>query len=255
MKRQKIRYIVIVISFLLFPITIYYFSPILIIMGALEGIITGSFILFASQFLLSLLFGRIYCGWLCPVAGVQEACFRANDRQVGGYRWIKFLIWVPWIAGIVLAFRAANGFTTVSPLYLIPGGISVSEPSAYFIYYIVVGIIVILALAVGRRAFCHYVCWMAPFMIAGTKLKSAIGWPSLCLWSDPAKCTKCGQCVKKCPMSLNVQNMVQQRAMANTDCILCGECIDVCPKQAIHYSLRPQHTHRISEQIRRQPVG
>ncbi|MCA1076459.1 hypothetical protein K9O30_22675 [Clostridium bowmanii] len=46
MKRQNIRKALIIISFLLFPITIYYFSPFLIIEGMTKGIITGSFILF-----------------------------------------------------------------------------------------------------------------------------------------------------------------------------------------------------------------
>lgn len=46
MKRQNIRKLLLIISLLLFPITIWYMSPYLIIQGAMEGIITGSFIVF-----------------------------------------------------------------------------------------------------------------------------------------------------------------------------------------------------------------
>lgn len=48
--RQKIRKAVIIISVILFPITYYYFSPYLIIDGASQGIISGSFIMFATFF-------------------------------------------------------------------------------------------------------------------------------------------------------------------------------------------------------------
>jgi len=60
-KRQKIRKAMVIVSFLLFPISIYYFSPYLIVLGAIEGIIAGSFIMFSIQFALSIFFGRTLC--------------------------------------------------------------------------------------------------------------------------------------------------------------------------------------------------
>lgn len=236
MKRQHVRQALIFASFLLFPITIYYFSPVLIIFGALRGIITGSFVVFGLQFVASLVLGRAFCGWLCPAAGLQEAFFRVNPRKAGRHRWVKYLIWVPWVAGISAALWSAGGPGSVEPLYQIAGGISVAEPSAYIIYYSFVGLIVLLALVAGERAFCHYVCWMAPFMVVGTKLKNAFGWPALRLVADPGQCTNCRRCTKNCPMSLDVQGMVQQGRMSSSDCILCGECVDGCSSRAIRYA-------------------
>jgi len=43
---------------------------------------------------------------------------------------------------------------------------------------------------------------------------------------------------KKCPMSLDVKQMVECGDMKNTECVLCGECIDYCPKKAIVYSFK-----------------
>jgi len=48
MKRQRVRKALILISFFLFPVTIFYLSPVLIIEGASQGIVAGSFIIFAS---------------------------------------------------------------------------------------------------------------------------------------------------------------------------------------------------------------
>ncbi len=44
MKRQRLRKALILISFLFFPVTLYYFSPVLIIQGVAEGIVAGSFL-------------------------------------------------------------------------------------------------------------------------------------------------------------------------------------------------------------------
>ena len=63
MKRQNVRRLLLIISMLLFPVTIWYMSPYLIIQGAMEGIVTGSFIVFALMLLGSVLFGRLFCGW------------------------------------------------------------------------------------------------------------------------------------------------------------------------------------------------
>jgi NAD-dependent dihydropyrimidine dehydrogenase PreA subunit len=77
---------------------------------------------------------------------------------------------------------------------------------------------------------------MAPFMIAGTKIKNTIGYPSLHLEADKRLCIQCKQCSNHCPMSLDVSEMVHSKSMANSECILCGSCVDACPKKTIKYS-------------------
>jgi ferredoxin-type protein NapH len=77
---------------------------------------------------------------------------------------------------------------------------------------------------------------MAPFMIIGRWLRNRLPWPSLRLKARPAECTNCGTCTRNCPMSLDVNGMVQRAAMENGECILCGNCVDGCPKAAIRFS-------------------
>jgi ferredoxin-type protein NapH len=64
--RQRIRKALVIISLLLFPATLYYFSPAIILGGASEGIINASFIVFGLMFISALFVGRLWCGWLCP---------------------------------------------------------------------------------------------------------------------------------------------------------------------------------------------
>jgi ferredoxin-type protein NapH len=224
----------------LFPITLNYFSPYIIIDGASQGIITGSFIVFALLFLSSLFLGRLWCAWLCPGGGLQEACLAVNARPARGGKldWIKWAIWIPWVGIIAVTAVSAGGYHAVDLFHMTESGITIDEPSRYVMYYIVVGVFVTLALATGLRGGCHYICWMAPFMIIGRTLRNLVRWPALRLKADRDKCTDCKSCTANCPMSLDVNGMVQRGYMENRECILCGSCADICPKDVITYSFR-----------------
>jgi polyferredoxin len=102
-------------------------------------------------------------------------------------------------------------------------------------YIFVAGMIFTLAMTAGKRAFCHYACWMAPFMMIGRWIRNRVGWPALQLQSNAEKCSDCKTCTRNCPMSLDVNAMVHAPTMEHSECILCGSCIDGCTKDAIRY--------------------
>ncbi|MBL7201717.1 MAG: 4Fe-4S binding protein [Anaerolineae bacterium] len=235
--RQRIRKALIIVSLLLFPVIMNYLSPYVIIDGASQGIVNGSLIVFGLQFLSALFVGRLWCGWACPAAGLGEVCFAINDRPVRArLDWIKWLIWVPWLALIVTMAVRAGGYRQVDFFHLTESGVSVDEPAKYVIYYIVVVLFAGLSVTVGRRAGCHTICWMAPFMILGRALRNVFGWPALRLKAEREQCIQCKRCTQNCPMSLDVNGLVQGSTMEHSECILCGTCVDVCPKDAIRYS-------------------
>ena len=209
-------------------------------MGAIRGVISASFIMFSIEFVLSLFIGRALCGYVCPVGGMQECLMLASDKKAinGKRNLIKYIIWVPWIAAIAGLFIRAGGVTGVEFFFFISHGVSLSEPYSYFIYYGILMLVAVLALTLGKRSFCHCVCWMAPFMVIGTKVSDWLKIPRLQLKPDKENCIGCKKCSEKCPMSLDVKAMVENGCMKNSECILCGECIDACPKKAIAYSLK-----------------
>jgi polyferredoxin len=237
-RRQRLRKALLLVSFLLFPLTLYYFSPVLIIQGAAEGILTGSAIVFGLMFLSSLFVGRLWCGWACPAGALQEFAEPVNRRPTPGgkFNWIKWTIWVPWMILIAVLAVQAGGYRSVEPLYQLEGGVTVAQPYWYMIYYIVVAVFLGLALIFGRRAGCHTICWMAPFMILGRWIRNRVGWPSLRLVAEAASCSNCQTCTRNCPMSLDVNGMVQRAAMEDAECILCGNCVDGCQTGAIRFS-------------------
>jgi ferredoxin-type protein NapH len=235
--RQRNRQLLLLISLLLFPITMNYFSPYVVIDGAVQGILTGSVLVFGVQFVSAILFGRLFCGWLCPAGALQDACQGINNKPVSGKfsNWIKWIIWIPWLSYIGFLVIKAGGYHQVNLLHLTESGISVDEPVKFFNYYFVVGLFVVLAALLGRRAGCHSLCWMAPFMIIGRKTGNALRLPGLRLQAEPEKCTNCKTCTTSCPMSLDVNGMVQARKMENAECIFCGSCVDGCTRKAIGY--------------------
>lgn len=236
-KRQLLRRSLILGSFMLFPLTIHYFSPVLIVTGAAQGVLSGSAAVFTLQFLTALLLGRAFCGWACPGAGLQEACSIAQPKRVEGKTWdgVKYVIWVPWMGGVAYLL-ATNGVGSIEIFYMMDSPISISSPGHYPIYLTVTGLIFLLALAVGRRGFCHTTCWMAPFMVLGAMVQRKLRLPALHLDANAERCVECNRCSKECPMSLDVAGMAASGDMGNTECVLCGNCADVCKKGVIRFS-------------------
>jgi len=239
MKRQKIRKGMLLFSMLLFPITLFYLSPYLIIQGSFAGIVTGSCLLFASLFLSSLFLGRAFCGWICPSGALQECSAQISGKPASRKQnIIKYFIWSPWLITIIIGFITAGGIRKIDPFYMTDHGISVSNIYNYIIYFFIVGLVLVVSLVFGRRSFCHSLCWMAPFMILGNKIKSKFRYPGLHLESTVGKCVNCKLCDKNCPMSLDVSEMVNKDSMDSDECILCGKCEEVCPKKVIYMGMK-----------------
>jgi ferredoxin-type protein NapH len=238
MNRQSVRRSIIFVSFLLFPITLYYFSPVLSLSGAFYGILSGSCLVFGLLFISSFFVGRGFCGWLCPAGGQQESFSIAsgNNRfHLGWKNWIKYALWIPWFGSIVVLYLLSDGDKQVQIFYQLSSGISILEDLALIVYFGLTLLIIILTLAFGRRAFCHMICWMSPFMILGNIIKRSLRIPSLYLECEPSACSGCNRCTKNCSMSLDVKNMVLRGDINHPECIMCGDCVDSCPKKAIKF--------------------
>ena len=236
--RQRIRKTTLLISLLLFPITMWYFSPYLIIGAAMEHVINGSFIVFAAMLVFSMFFGRVWCGYLCPSGGLQECALRINDdpAKQGKRDKIKYVIWIIWICAVIATFVMGKNDVSINPFYMTDHGISIASIYNYVIYYGVIFLLLVPALIHGRRAACHYICWMAPFMIIGSSIGRFLHLPQLHIEADKDKCISCGKCSKVCPMGLDVKKLVAESKNAKcTECIQCGACVDECPKSVLKY--------------------
>ena len=238
MNKVRLRKLVIIISFLLMPVTFIYISPVIIIMDSAAGIISGSFILFCILFLSSMFTGRLFCAWLCPAGGVQECLMPAADKPVKNSKplhIVRHVIWFVWLGAIIYVTISGGGYRAVEPFGHTYMGLSLHTEGglAYPIYFLVLAIIVILTVTLGRRSSCHSFCHMANFMVFGKKLGQLFRFPRVYLKTKSAECTGCKKCTRVCPMSLDVESMVKQRITEDPYCILCGDCTQACSKGII----------------------
>jgi polyferredoxin len=136
---------------------------------------------------------------------------------------------------IVTVALLAGGIKRADYFFIMDHGISVSNIYMYIPYYIVILLFFLNSIIFGKRANCHYLCWMSPFMIIGRKISNFFNIPSVRIKSEKDKCINCKKCNSECPMSLDVNNMVNCNKLENYECILCGKCADICPKNVIKF--------------------
>ena len=254
MKTQRIRKALLITSLLLFPITIWYFSPYLIIQGALEHVMNGSFIIFCLMLFGSIFFGRFFCSYLCPMGGLQECTMLVNDKHPK-QKWrnsVKYVIWVIWMIAVVICYIFGKGDYKIDPFYMTDHGISISDIYNYVIYYGIILLIFVPAICFGKRVACHYYCWMAPFMVIGTKIGQFLHVPQLHIRVEKEKCISCKNCNKNCPMSLDVAEMVKKGQIRSAECIQCGACVDSCPRKVLSYSMKPVETKKKIRELENQ---
>ncbi|NMB78223.1 MAG: 4Fe-4S binding protein [Methanomicrobiales archaeon] len=238
--RQTIRKWILIISFVLLPVTLFYISPIIILMGAAEGVATGSMLLFIANFILSLVVARLWCGWLCPMGAWQEICTPVMKHTVqdGWRNYVKYLITAAWLVLLGYLFMGAGGIRAIDPFYATDHGLSITSVEPLIVVIVIFLIIFAAAFFMGRRGFCRVLCPIAPLMIIGRKIRNLAGWPALGLTADKAKCIDCNKCSNECPMGLDVHGMVKDEKMETPECIDCATCADVCPKGAITFGIK-----------------
>lgn len=226
---------------LLFPLTIWYFSPAIIMMALAKHILNGSFFVFLGMFVFSMFGGRLICGFLCPVGGMQECVAEVNNKTIkaGKKDYIKFGIWTIWLCALGYFFFSGTGDIIIEFTYLTTYGISVAEITDYITYYMVITLVLLPALIHGKRATCHYICWMSPFMIIGSKLGQKLHFPQLHVKADVSRCTSCKACTKACSMGIDVEQLVKKNSnICHRECINCGKCVDACPNKTLSYSFK-----------------
>jgi ferredoxin-type protein NapH len=238
---QKISIIMLCIAFfipgIIFAATPNPVFPIqMIIVGIktgqpLSAIIPMVMILFLLL-LTSIFFGRIFCGYACPLGGLQELLskifFKSTLKEMESSKTIKlnskltmivrsifFIIFIGsgllWGASIIPYLNPFIGFqifkNPVFPMVIIP-----------FLEIIIIGIASVLIYRPWCRLFCPF-----GFLVS---LTARIGVFKL---HRNEKCTECQMCEKICPTN------EAKRGDKKGECYLCNRCVQICPVDAIKF--------------------
>jgi ferredoxin len=206
--------------------------------GYLEKIQPSNLALLVALLITTLLFGGIFCGWICPLGTLQDGLNRLGRKlklpQIKiPFQWDRYLRGLRWpVLGLVLfqSFTLVKlWFADFDPFRLIFGLHWISEPDKIMVAgWVIMGSFLVLSLF-WSRFWCKYFC---PFGLV-VQLISKISLFRI-RWSQP-DCTSCQICSKNCPMGLEVTTP----KLHATACNNCLQCKSVCPRpEALKYQAK-----------------
>ncbi len=212
----------------------------LAVVGQIAGSLSiyGAFLLTALlPILLTAVFGRFFCGWICPATLLYElntnlaALLRRAGLHIGNKRYDRRLKYLVLALGIVLA--AASGsvlFSAIYPPVLIGREIYYAIALGGFGSGAVFFLITLLFdLLVARRGFCRYLC-------PGGALYSLIGRYRLVrIKRIVESCNDCAKCTAICEFGLD-----PLRDNFGQECNNCCACMAVCPTDAMTFYIAPK---------------
>lgn len=205
-------------------------------------------ILVAVPVVISLLWGRVFCGWICPLGAVQE--FMNMDSSKRPFptqmdRPLKYLKYLLLIALGYLAWRTGyNYWADFEPsrsLFTFHGSL---------IALIILGGFLLVSIFISRP-FCRYLCPLGAILAITSRIAP------FKMRADADRCMVCNKCIQGvCPMdAISAFNPeIDLPSISSAECITCGRCQKVCSKSAlritgfridrIYYSKTP-HSQKI----------
>lgn len=199
----------------------------LLFFGARIGMADFFLILVALIFLtfftlfVTAVFGRIWCGWLCPQTALADATSFVESMQKRGVA--AKIAGAAAVFGISMVISASLIGYFVAPSD-IPGHVKTGGTAANVITgsWAALTLILFFDLALLRRKFCATACPYA-------KMQSVLfDDRTLLVTFDrtrAAECMGCEACVKACPVGIDI------RKGAQIECIHCAECVDACAER------------------------
>ena len=196
----------------------------------LRRLAPSSLILLGVVVLGTLLFGRVFCGWICPLGTLGEG-MAALGRRLGirplrvppgvdrPLRWLKGAVLVgitlwAWRAG-TLAWRDYDPW--VAWMHLSAGWEEVGERP--WAYVVLAGAVLLPSLWI-ERFWCRYLCPLGALL---APLQRLAWWKVVRV---PDRCVRCGACDRACPVGLEPLGAERVRS---GECLACGRCVEACP--------------------------
>jgi|SaaInl8_200m_RNA_FD_contig_81_465855_length_2411_multi_6_in_0_out_0_2 polyferredoxin len=193
----------------------------------------------------SLVAGRAFCGWMCPLGTLQDMFTGwarrgsgEKSRRRGKKSQARFPIQVPekldrWLRyvkyGVLIAILVASTMAVYPPLR------DICPARAIFAFdwnTPLLGVVLVLFILTSmliQRFSCKYLCPMGAVLAIFNKVSF------IHIRYLPENCTNCGRCEAECPVDIPA---IPENSRS-TECILCLECVETCAQpDAIELRIR-----------------
>ena len=197
----------------------------------IQKIFSGTMTLFFFMITFTLIFGRAFCGNICPFGALQEFIFKIRKvfkinfyipKKIDGIlRYLKYiiLIFVTLMAWITASIWISPYDPYTAFAHIWTGKELFNEMPVGFIILI----IILIASVFIDRFFCKYLCPAGALYgiiskISLTKIKHK----GCCC------CSSCRLCSKICPMNIDVS---ESDIIRSAECISCALCAAECPSE------------------------
>ncbi len=192
----------------------------------------SSFVLMGLVLFLGVLFGPVFCGWICPLGTIQEwigkigkKIFKQRYNHAIPYRIDRVLRYLRYaVLAWVVYMTAHTGvlvFSNIDPYYSL---FNFWTGEAAIGGLIILGITLLGSLFV-ERPWCKYAC---PYgaLLGLTNLIRIFS-----IRRKESTCIQCKLCTQHCPMNIQVDT---SKTVRNHQCISCLECTSEasCPVPA-----------------------
>lgn len=222
-KKSYLRYLIMLFSLIFFG---FYIGGCNCSVGAIIKIfyelfykdqkILISILLLSIPFVSTFLFGRIFCGYICPIGALQELV-NIRDKIIKippkvesilrKLRLVLFIILV--IFSIALHKNIYADFAPFKALFNLKGSV----------VQITLGVAILALSLFIYRPFCRFLCPLGIF------LEKVALFSLFKIKKDQVSCDKCTFCYKSCKI-----NAIDEKMTVHNDlCIRCGDCL-ICKK-------------------------
>jgi len=182
-------------------------------------VLAGTLLLTFAFLLVTLLWGRVWCGWSCPQTVLGDLTRLVEpDRRKKPRRWRR-PVGFALVALVSAVVAASLLWYFVSPYEFFARLAAGTLGPVLGWSWAILFAILFLDLAFLRATFCATACPYA-------KLQGVLfDRSTLVVAYDDRRdddCVDCGACVRVCPTGIDIREGLQM------ECIACAECIDAC---------------------------
>ncbi len=213
----------------------------------------------------TLLFGRFFCGQVCPLGttiDLADAVFRRKSPRATHWKWGKFLLLVFLLVSAALGASFVGFFDPLAilsrtfalvafPVITWFGGLVAGVRPAVFTetFLALITFLVVLGLGlIAPRFWCRNLCPLGGLLGFLSKF-------SLLKFSFRGECKSCGLCERVCPTGAiapvgnpklqtpnpnsSIANRQSSIVIDSAECIGCLACLHQCPERAVRYGVKP----------------